>query len=797
MSFLFYSNSEETAVSPSHNKTNIREANGHIQALFEKVNGLEQERDDLLEQTRRGNAEIASLAGSIDQLQQSAAQKDLDIKILQLSIAEKDAIVEELNSHSHELRTDVGKDVADLNGTIEGLKINCSVLEEKQSSGEVIIKDLEEKCLSLNEHYEEEIVSLKAERDAQKAEFEQNFSSLSAEFEAKKKEIEQNFSSLSAEFEAKKKECLELVALRCEQTEEMRVKDARLERAEKQISMLQNILQYTSTVENLLHLFKETEDLKAQEEPSPQEFSSSTLNETTTAVPLVDTVNEAFVEVSVAEPDMSCKPVEEEPVVEDLVAEPEATLEPVEEQIQSLPEVEGSGLVGQAVEQTLFEPVIADILEEPIIQETEDLNKIHGLDDSAIENGSTNLVGEAISIPVEAEIEGTLVEVASADGNEPAAVIEEKAPVAETPMPVTILEVGETEGTDALETEGPINGGTDPAIITESVEESPFIEKSSIVNEPEEATISESVNEESDAASESKEALEEPVDGQPEGSAELIASVGGEVSIVANEPAAVEVAPENVSESVDLQLEEKPEDEVQSDQPDLVATEHEEVKAEQQEDTVKQSDDAIEFASGGEVPPIVEVHPSEEDPAVSTDAEPESKEPLETMEETPTGEELSNEQPPLEGVSAEVEVSLDITEPQEIHSTIIEATSKILPVGEEMPNDICPPTSEVASGTLESTQEEAPEETSGEEEPEKLVEVESQNASTDAGAVLNIEVPEVLPDTEKTAVCTVPDSDGPVVMDTPPLTPEGDAEASSKETAPIPSIAQTISEFFV
>ena len=142
-----------------------------------------------------------------------------------------------------------------------------------------------------------------------------------------------------------------------------------------------------------------------------------------------------------------------------------------------------------------------------------------------------------------------------------------------------------------------------------------------------------------------------------------------------------------------------------------------------------------------------------------------------------------------------------------------------------MPNDICPPTSEVASGTLESTQE-APEETSGEEEPEKLVEVESQNASTDAGAVLNIEVPEVLPDTEKTAVCTVPDSDGnsslltnnndivnvelaleiaeklihtpgPVVMDTPPLTPEGDAEASSKETAPIPSIAQTISEFFV
>ena len=143
-----------------------------------------------------------------------------------------------------------------------------------------------------------------------------------------------------------------------------------------------------------------------------------------------------------------------------------------------------------------------------------------------------------------------------------------------------------------------------------------------------------------------------------------------------------------------------------------------------------------------------------------------------------------------------------------------------------MPNDICPPTSEVASGTLESTQEEAPEETSGEEEPEKLVEVESQNASTDAGAVLNIEVPEVLPDTEKTAVCTVPDSDGnsslltnnndivnvelaleiaeklihtpgPVVMDTPPLTPEGDAEASSKETAPIPSIAQTISEFFV
>merc|ERR1739838_1000855 len=135
-------------------------------------------------------------------------------------------------------------------------------------------------------------------------------------------------------------------------------------------------------------------------------------------------------------------------------------------------------------------------------------------------------------------MEGTLVEVASADGNEPAAVIE--AP----PMPVTILEVGETEGTDALETEGPINGGTDPAIITESVEESPFIEKSSIVNEPDEATISESVNEESDAASELKEALEKPVDGQPERSAELIASVGGEVSIVANGPAAVEVAAE-------------------------------------------------------------------------------------------------------------------------------------------------------------------------------------------------------------------------------------------------------------
>ena len=157
-----------------------------------------------------------------------------------------------------------------------------------------------------------------------------------------------------------------------------------------------------------------------------------------------------------------------------------------------------------------------------------------------------------------------------------------------------------------------------------------------------------------------------------------------------------------------------------------------------------------------------------------------------------------------------------------------------------MPDEICPPTSEVSSATSESTQEESPEETSSEEEPEKLVQVESQNASTDAGAVLNVEVPEalpevpevspevpeVLPDTEKTAICTVPDSEGnsslltnnndivnvelaleiaeklihtpgPVVMDTPPLTPEGDAEASSKETAPIPSIAQTISEFFV
>merc|ERR1711962_803218 len=107
---------------------------------------------------------------------------------------------------------------------------------------------------------------------------------------------------------------------------------------------------------------------------------------------------------------------------------------------QSLPEVVDSGLVGQAVEQTLPEPVIADTLEEPV---AEDL----AAEPEPIEEP----IEEPIqSLPVEAEIEGTLVEIASGDGNEPAAVIEVKAPVLET---------------EALETEDAINGVTGPAII--------------------------------------------------------------------------------------------------------------------------------------------------------------------------------------------------------------------------------------------------------------------------------------------------------------------------------------------
>lgn len=100
MSFLFSSaENEPPAMKLSPVKSNIEEANKHIQALCEHVAHLESEKDSLVDQLQQKHTNYESLKRTLDQCQEHLSHRDIQTKNLQLTAASREEIILELESH--------------------------------------------------------------------------------------------------------------------------------------------------------------------------------------------------------------------------------------------------------------------------------------------------------------------------------------------------------------------------------------------------------------------------------------------------------------------------------------------------------------------------------------------------------------------------------------------------------------------------------------------------------------------------------------------------------------------------
>ena len=100
MSFLFSSpESDSPAPRLSPVKSNIEEANKHIQALCERVAQLESERDEVAGQLQQKRTEFLSLEKTLEHCQEQFSHRDLQTKNLELTAASREEIILELESH--------------------------------------------------------------------------------------------------------------------------------------------------------------------------------------------------------------------------------------------------------------------------------------------------------------------------------------------------------------------------------------------------------------------------------------------------------------------------------------------------------------------------------------------------------------------------------------------------------------------------------------------------------------------------------------------------------------------------
>ena len=100
MSFLFSSGETEAPpIKLSPVKSNIEEANKHIQALCERVSHLEAEKDVLADQLHQKRAEFESLNRTLDQCQEHLSHRDIQNKNLEITAASREEIILELESH--------------------------------------------------------------------------------------------------------------------------------------------------------------------------------------------------------------------------------------------------------------------------------------------------------------------------------------------------------------------------------------------------------------------------------------------------------------------------------------------------------------------------------------------------------------------------------------------------------------------------------------------------------------------------------------------------------------------------
>lgn len=260
MSFLFFSSNEET-VSPVHvaSKTTIKEANGHIQALFSKVNDLESERDDFLEQIRLKDAEILSFKKSIVDFQEVVTNRDIQIKNLELTVTEQEEIIDQIQNKALEYKVSVvAKEevVQNLSSTLEEKDSALSVTSYEVEGLSATIEDLKTKCLTL-EGCQEKCLSLQANLCG----YQEKCLSLQAELSVSEK---------------KQQDLIEQLGWTKNE-------------ADQHFAILKNIMGYATTVESLLHVLKETSSLPALncdvEEPEcaildalPVEFSLDVSN---------------------------------------------------------------------------------------------------------------------------------------------------------------------------------------------------------------------------------------------------------------------------------------------------------------------------------------------------------------------------------------------------------------------------------------------------------------------------------------------------------------------------------------
>lgn len=282
MSFLFYSAGEENSTSPSPNKTNIKEANEHIQGLYTKVSQLEKEREIVLQQLRLKENEYSALEKALEQRQEIIAHRDVRIQTLDMTISEQEEIIEEIQSKV----VDYQMDLAAKAEAVQNLDL---MMLEKES----IFDKIQSKVMD----YQRVL--------ATKDEIIQSLNLTVRARETEAKSLTETVTELSTESAQRKVELNSSLEERQKLKEQLHLKDLQHDQAGQHFNALKSIISYSSSIEKLLEVLKQTTLLPSlqPESPSssPPRFFSSNHLECDDGSDEQETVPEETIDVSIAD----------------------------------------------------------------------------------------------------------------------------------------------------------------------------------------------------------------------------------------------------------------------------------------------------------------------------------------------------------------------------------------------------------------------------------------------------------------------------------------------------------------